>query len=171
MPKRQLFTAVAAMGRNRVIGSGGKIPWDLADDRIYFRKVTLGKVMILGRKTYEAIGRLLPDRVHIIVTSDKQYQVPGALIAHSKQEAIKLATSEAAKIHEDEIIVAGGGKIYEEFLPETDRIHLTYVDAEPEGDAMFPELDLTKWDEVSREHHAKDQHNQYNFDIVVYERR
>lgn len=171
MPKQYTFTAVAAMGRNRVIGAQGKLPWDLADDRIYFRKVTLGKVIILGRKTYEAIGRLLPDRVHIIVTTDRSYTVPGALIAHSKDEALKLALQEASKIHEDEIIVAGGGKVYEEFLPETDRIHLTYVDAEPEGDAFFPELDMTQWDEVSREHHEADQHNQYDFDIVVYERR
>ncbi len=171
MPKKYTITAVAAMGRNRVIGAAGKLPWDLPDDRIYFRRVTLGKVMILGRTTYEAIGRLLPDRVHIILTRDRTYTVPGALIAHSKQEAIKLALQAASTMHEDEIIVAGGGKIYEEFLPDIDRLHLTYVDAVPEGDAYFPELDLAKWQEVSREHYARDQHNQYDFDIVVYERR
>jgi dihydrofolate reductase len=153
-----------------VIGREGKLPWDLPDDRIYFRKVTLGKVMILGRKTYEAIGRLLPDRIHIILTTDRSYSVPGALIAHSKQEALKLAVQEANTIHEDEIIIAGGGKVYEEFLPETDRLHLTYVDAELEGDARFPKVDLSKWHEVSRTHHPVDHQHAYAFDTVVYER-
>lgn len=170
MPKGMLISLIAAMGKNRVIGRGGALPWDLPDDRIFFRKATLGKVMIKGRKTYESIGRLLPDRAHVIMTKDKKYAVKGARIAHSKEEALELAKEEADQLHTDEIMVIGGAKVYEEFLPEADRIYLTIVDAQPEGDAFFPEFDEAKWREISREHHPRDERHAYSFDFVTYER-
>ncbi|MBI4185638.1 dihydrofolate reductase [Candidatus Berkelbacteria bacterium] len=170
MAHQPTLTIVAALSQNRVIGANGAIPWDLPDDRLFFRRTTLGKVLILGRKTYESIGRLLPDRTHIILTTQKRYSVPGALVAHTPTEALALATQEAETLHGDEIIVAGGSQVYAAFLPLAKRMFLTIVNVTIEGDAYFPEFDPAAWAEITREHHAKDQRHAYSFDIITYER-
>ena len=167
------ISLVAAMDRNRLIGKSGAkfgLPWDLPDDRIFFRQVTLGKPVIEGRKTYEATGRLLPDRPTIIVTHDQDFHVTGATVVHSTDEALNIAREKAEELQTDEIMVIGGGQIFTEFLPRADRIYLTLVNGVFEGEAYFPEFDESDWREVNRDHHSKDERHVYSFDIVTFDR-
>lgn len=164
---------IAAMDRNRLIGKrGGQhgLPWDLPDDRAYFRDLTRDKPVIEGRKTYEVTRHLAPDRSTIIVTRDRNFLVDGALIAHSTDEALELAGTEALRLGTDEIMVSGGGQIFTELLPKADRLYLTEIDGEFEGDAYFPEFDRSEWEEVSRTHHERDERHAHAFDYVIYER-
>lgn len=161
------------MDRKRLIGkTGGEfgLPWDLPDDRKYFRDHTIGKPMIEGRATYEVTGRLLPKRTTIILTRDTNYQVPGALMAHSADEALDVARAEAQQLGVEEIMVSGGGKVFAEFLPQADRLYLTEIDGEFEGDAYFPKFDRSEWRELERTHHPADDRHSHAFDFVAYER-
>ena len=133
------------MANNRVIGANNQIPWHLPDDLKLFKRVTMGHHIVMGRKTYESIGRLLPGRTTVIVTRQPDYAVAGAIIAHSLQDAINAAA------RDDEIFVIGGAELFREALPIADWIHLTLVEGEPQGDTFMPEFDLTQWSEVSRE--------------------
>ena len=144
-PRPRRVSLVVAMDRQRVIGNRGKLPWHLPEDLKRFKALTMGHSMILGRKTHESIGRLLPGRRSIIVTRQGNYAVPGALVAHSMEEAL------AACAGEDEAFVIGGGEIYREALASADRIYLTEVHQETLGDAFFPALEAGTWREVSRE--------------------
>ena len=139
------ISIIVAMAKNRVIGANNQIPWHLPDDLKMFKRLTMGHHIVMGRKTYEAIGRLLPGRTTVIVTRQRDYAVPGALIAHSLHDAINAAARDA------EIFVIGGAELFREALPLADRIHLSLVDAEPEGDTWMPELDAALWSEVSNE--------------------
>jgi dihydrofolate reductase len=133
------------MADNRVIGVNNRIPWHLPDDLKLFKRLTMGHHIVMGRKTYESIGRLLPGRPTVIVTRQPDYAVAGAIIAHSLQDAINAAA------RDDEIFVIGGAQLFREALPIADRIHLTLVEAKPEGDTFMPEFDITQWSQVSRE--------------------
>lgn len=135
---------IVAMARNRVIGANNQIPWHLPDDLKLFKRITMGHHIVMGRKTWESIGRLLPGRTTVIVTRQSGYAVPGAIVAHSLQDAINAAA------RDDEIFVIGGAELFREALPIADRIHLTLVDAEPQGDTFMPEIDYTEWREVER---------------------
>ncbi len=140
---------VAALARNRVIGVDGDLPWRLPDDLKRFKAITLGKPMIMGRKTFESIGRALPGRRTIVVTRDPAWTAEGVETAGSLDEALSVAASGAT----DEIVIAGGGEIYAQALPRADRLRLTLVDLAPEGDARFPEVDPAEWREIAREPH------------------
>lgn len=135
---------VAAVARNRVIGRAGELAWRISDDLRHFRRVTLAKPVVMGRKTFASIGRPLPGRINIIISRDCAAPA-GALVARSMPEALKLAESAAIDLGADEICVIGGGEVYREALPLAGRIYLTEVDAEPEGDAHFPALDEAEW--------------------------
>ena len=152
------------MGRNRVIGAKGKIPWHLPDELKLFRKLTMGHPMIMGRKTWESIGRPLPGRTTIVVTRRSDYRAPGAIVAHSLDEAI------AACRGKSEIFVIGGAGIFAEALPRADRIYLTTVDAAPAGDTRMPEFDRSEWREVSAQSHAADERHPHAYRHAVYER-
>jgi dihydrofolate reductase len=143
MPPR--ITLIVAMAKNRVIGADNRIPWHLPDDLKMFKRLTMGHHIVMGRKTYESIGRLLPGRTTVIVTRQRDYRVTGAIIAHSLHDAINAAA------RDDEIFVIGGAELFREALPTADRIHLSLVDAEPEGDTWMPEFDITQWAEVINE--------------------
>ena len=130
------------MAKNRVIGANNQIPWHLPDDLKLFKRLTMGHHIVMGRKTYESIGRLLPGRTTVIVTRQPGYAVPGAIIAHSLSDAINAAA------RDDEVFVIGGAELFREALPIADRIHLTIVEAEPEGDTFMPEFDRGEWREV-----------------------
>lgn len=158
------LSLVVAMAKNRVIGAGGRIPWHLPNELQLFKRVTMGHPIIMGRKTYESIGRLLPGRATVIVTRQADYRVPGALIAHSLDAAI------AACGHEDEIFVIGGGELYREALPRADRIYLTTVEAEPAGDTYMPELDERAWRETSSEFFPADARHAYAYRFAVLDR-
>jgi len=144
MPYLSIIVAVA---RNRVIGVNNTLPWRLPEDLKRFRALTTGHHIIMGRKTYESLNRLLPDRTTVIVTRNTDYQVAGALIANSLQQAMKLCGDD------EEVFLIGGAELYRDGLKLADKLYMTEIDATFEGDAFFPELDETKWQEVSREQH------------------
>jgi dihydrofolate reductase len=155
---------VAAMSKNRVIGKGNKIPWNMPADLKHMRKLTEGKPLIMGRKTHESIGRPLPNRKNIILTRDKNYKSEGCIVVNTQVEALKAAEGS------EEIIIFGGEDIYKIFLPSADRMYLTIIDALIEGDAFFPEYKKEEWKEVSREKHEKDDKNPYDYVFLVLDR-
>jgi dihydrofolate reductase len=159
------ISLVVAMAKNRVIGANNRIPWRLPDEQQLFKRLTMGHHIVMGRKTYESIGRLLPSRKTVIVTRQPSYNVPGATVVHSLPDALKAAAAD------DEVFVIGGADLFREALPMADRIHLTVVDAEPSGDTFMPELDLTPWQEIGREVHQPDDRHQFGYVYSVYERR
>lgn len=139
-----LITVIAAVARNGVIGHQGKMPWKLPNDLRFFKQVTMGKPMIMGRKTWDSFGaKPLPGRPHIVLTKDQAFQAEGAIVAHDMENAIATATRLAEEAGEQEIMVIGGAQIYAAFLPIADRVYLTEIAAMPEGDTFFPEFDRT----------------------------
>jgi dihydrofolate reductase len=158
------LSIIVAMAKNRVIGADNKIPWRLSGDLKMFKQITTGHHLIMGRKTWESIGRLLPGRTTVIVTRQKNYPAPGALVADSLDTAI------AACGNNDEIFVIGGAQLYAAALPRADRIYLTLVDAEIAGDTRMPEFDPTQWRLQRSEAHTADEQNQYHYLFTIYER-
>jgi dihydrofolate reductase len=152
------------MSRNRVIGANGRIPWHLPDELKLFKSVTMGHHMLMGRKTWDSIGRLLPGRRTVIVTRQPGYHVAGAIVAHSLEEAI------AACGADDEIFVIGGAELFKAALPLADRLYLTTVDAEIAGDVCMPEFAPDEWREVSSREHARDERHPYPYRHAVLER-
>ena len=142
---------IVAMAENRVIGNAGELPWRLPADLAYFKRVTMGKPVLMGRKTWEAIGRPLPGRKNIVVTRNPAFAAEGAVVVHSLDAALDLVGSAPGA---EEVMVIGGEEIYRLALPRADRIYLTEVDLAPAGDARFPDLDPSEWQEASREDHA-----------------
>ena len=139
---------VAAHGVNRVIGNAGEIPWHLPEDFAHFKRVTVGHPLVLGRTTFEGIGRPLPDRQSIVVTSNPDWQWEGVLVARSVAEAIALGEE-----LDDVVMIGGGAGVYRDALPVATEQVLTEVDAEPEGDTHYPEFDESEWTETRREEH------------------
>ena len=158
------LSIIVAMARNRVIGAGGAIPWHLPEELRRFKRLTLGHHLIMGRKTWESIGRLLPGRTTVIVTRQRGFRVEGALVAHSLDEAI------AACGNDREIFVIGGAELYAQALPRANRLHLTTVEAEVAGDTVMPAFDQRDWREVGSESFAADERHRYAFRCAVYER-
>ena len=136
--------AVAAMTQNRVLGLDGKMPWHLSDDLKRFKALTMGHTIVMGRKTWESIGRLLPGRRHVIISRRPGYQIPGATVAASLEDAIAACTDEAG------VFVIGGEEIYRLALPLADRIYVTEIDGRFAGDTFFPGLDVSIWKEMDR---------------------
>lgn len=162
---------IVAMARNRVIGKDNQLPWHLPSDLKYFKQTTLGKPVIMGRRTFDSIGRPLPGRKNIVITRQPHWQREGVSTAVSLPEAIALGRSAALAGGAEELMVIGGAQIYAEALPLARRLYVTEVQAEVEGDARFPELS-TAWQEVSRESGDFDPaRDDFPFDIVVLERR
>lgn len=149
---------IAAVARNGVIGLDGAMPWHLPEELAHFKATTMGHALVMGRRTFDSIGRALPGRRTVVVTRDPTWHHPGVETAHSFAEAISLAGPA------DEVFVAGGAQVYAEALPFAHRLVLTEVDAEPEGDTWFPAWSRDEWLEVTREPHAGWSH-------VAYERR
>jgi dihydrofolate reductase len=152
------------MARNRVIGASGAIPWHLPGELKRFKSLTMGHHIVMGRKTWESIGRALPGRVSVVVTRDRGYRAPGALVAHSLDEAIAACGKDA------EIFVIGGAGLYAQALPRAGRLYLTTVDAEIPGDTTMPEFDPGDWREVSSQSFPADARHRYPFRCVTYER-
>lgn len=140
-------TILAAVARNGVIGVGGGMPWHLPDEQALFKELTLGHVLVMGRRTFDSIGRPLPGRTTIVVTRNPEWQFPSELVLRASGLAEALA---AAREIDDEVFVVGGAGVYAEALPLADRLALTLVDAEPDGDTFFPDVDWSDWEEVAR---------------------
>jgi len=162
------ITFVAALARNRVIGRRNGLPWRLPEDLRQFKAVTMGHSVIMGRKTYEsllaAIGHPLPGRLNVVVTRSPDYTAPGCIVAASLEAAIAAAAPAA------EVFVIGGAEIYHAALASAQRLHLTEIDADFEGDARFPDPPPGVWREVSRESHLPSPEFAYGYAFVVYER-
>ena len=162
-----IVAMVVAMARNGVIGVDNGLPWRLPDDMAWFRDVTMGKPVIMGRKTYASIPprfRPLPGRHNIVITRNRGFDAAGATAVHTPQAAL------AAAGDADEIIIAGGSTIYAAFLPQTSRIYLTQVDADVAGDAWFPAVDWPAWREMWRREHPADERHRFAFRWLVLER-
>ena len=146
---------IVAVAGNGVIGRDGELPWHLPADLQHFKRITLGKPVVMGRKTWESIGRPLPGRHNVVITRAKGYAAEGASVVESPEAALELLGEEP------EVMIIGGGTIYEAFLERADRIYLTEVDTTVDGDARFPTLDPAEWREVSREAHAADERHAF----------
>ncbi len=162
--ERPRLSLIVAMAKNGVIGADNRIPWHLPAELKIFKDATMGHHIVMGRRTWESIDRLLPGRTTVIVTRQAEYRVPGAIVAHSLDEAL------AACRDDDEVFVIGGAELFRLALPNADRLYLTIVDAEPEGDTYMPEIDLSRWREASSKRYAADERNPLPFRFVLYER-
>ncbi|RAP78241.1 dihydrofolate reductase [Paenibacillus montanisoli] len=158
-----MITMIAAMARNRVIGIDNGMPWHLPAEMAHFRRSTLGKTVVMGRKTFESLGRPLKNRRNVILTRSLDYNPEGCEIVHSVEEALARYGSP-----EEELIIMGGSEIYKQFMPYADKLLLTEVDAVVEGDAYFPEFRASEWTESHRDPYTKDEQNAYDFAIVTY---
>ena len=153
------------MARNRVIGANGAIPWHLPEELKRFKRLTLGHHIVMGRKTWESIGRLLPGRTTVIVTRQRGYQAPGAKVAHSLDDALTACAGD------DEIFVIGGAELYAQALGRARRLYLTTVNADVAGDTLMPDIAPGDWREVAAEKFAADARHRYSFRCATYERR
>jgi len=158
-----IISLIAAMDRNRVIGIKNGLPWHLPEDFKHFKSVTMGKPVIMGRKTYESIGRPLPGRRNIVV-STSGFSIEGVDTVSSLEEALVLVADV------DEVMVIGGASIYAQTLPLANRLYITHVNTEVEGDAWFPEIDSNVWNMVEQQSFAADSKNPYDFTIRTYQR-
>ena len=164
------LSLICAMAENRVIGKDNSLPWRLSDDLKYFKRVTMGHCIIMGRKTWESIGRVLPGRTNIVISANRDFQADGARVVHSLEEAIKLAESISLSEGSDEAFVIGGAGLYRSALPLAQRFHLTRVHAEVDGDTYLTEFDEAEWDEVSRQDFVRSESNSFDFSICLLER-
>ena len=164
-----IISAIAAIGKDGVIGRAGKLPWSLPADLKRFRAITWGKPIILGRKTHESLGRALPGRTNIILTRRSDYRAPDCLVAHSPREALTLAESAGG----DEVVVIGGSEVFEAFLPRCQKIYLTMVEGEFEGDTFFPVRisEAPDWDLVHEEFLPANARNRFATRFQIFQRR
>lgn len=161
------LTAVVAMSENRVIGRQNQLPWHLPADLKHFKAITTGHPILMGRKTHESIGRPLPNRLNIVMTTDQTYTAPGCEVVHTLAQAIEVASQQSS----NEIMVIGGATIYQQLMPAIERIYLTIVHAEVEGDVYFPALKQTEWQEKERLRHEADAEHAYAYSFCVLEKR
>ena len=162
---KPVVSQVVAMARDGVIGLDNSMPWHLPDDLKRFKALTMGKPMLMGRKTFEAIGKPLPGRTSLVLTRDLAWQAAGVTVVHSVDEALKLAGAAP------ELCVVGGAEIYKLTLPATDRIYLTRIHASIAGDTVFPALDTSQWRETERVEHPADDRHAYSMTFSTLERR
>ncbi len=155
---------IVAVATNGVIGRDGELPWHLPDDLKFFKRITLGKPVVMGRKTWESIGRPLPGRHNVIITRSTGYAAEGASVVHSPAKAMDLLADEP------EVMIIGGGGIYRAFFEDAACLYVTEVEASVEGDATFPKINEAEWRESSREAHAADERHAHAFQFVTYER-
>lgn len=161
-----IVSLIAAMDKRRGIGLGNQLPWRLSADLKRFRELTMGHHIIVGRKTFESIGKPLPGRQMIIVTRNSSFRADACLVCHSLDEALALARSRG----ESEVFICGGAEIYRQTLALADRLYLSFVDAEVEADTFFPEIDNQEWSEQERVFHPADEKNQFPFTFKMLAR-
>lgn len=164
------ISLIVAVAENGVIGKDGGLPWHLSSDLKTFRRLTMGKPLIMGRRTFQSIGKPLDGRDNIVVTRDMAFEHPGVSTVDNLADAITLARVLGRTRGADEIMVIGGAAIYARVLPEADRVYLTRVHAEPAGDRHFPALDPGEWREVSHEALPRTQRDEYAATLQIYER-
>ena len=158
------LSIIVATDEEGLIGKDNDLPWKLSADLQYFRRVTMGKALIMGRRTHESIGRALPGRKNIVITSDEEYESDGCTISFSVQQALQ----ECENI--EEVMVMGGASLYKQFLPEASTIYLTLVHATLSGDTWFPDWDKNQWQVLSEEKFSADEKNEHPYSFIVYKR-
>lgn len=161
------LSIIVAMSANRVIGRNNALPWKLKADLARFQRLTMGHCLLMGRNTFESIGRPLPGRKMVVLTCRPDYAPPGVVVAHSLDEALRSVVEGGA---DDEVFVAGGEQLYRQTIARAERLYLTLVHGEFEGDAHFPEFDVGSWTLLSREDHPADADNPHPFSFLVYDR-
>jgi len=159
-----VLSMIVAHANNRVIGKNNDMPWHLPADLAYFKKTTLGKPIIMGRKTYQSIGRPLPGRKNIVISRDDNFHAEGVEVVNSVDAALALVVDSA------EVMVIGGGAIYQHCLASAHRLYITHINADIDGDTHFPEYDLTVWQKVASDIRPMDEKNPYQLDFSVYEK-
>jgi dihydrofolate reductase len=159
-----ILSIITAMDRNQLIGSNNQLPWHLPADFAHFRAMTMGKPVLMGRKTFESIGKPLPGRTNIVLSRNPDIQFEGVNCVGDVKDAIALVPDA------EEMMVIGGSAIYQMLLPQVERMYLTYVDAEFEGDAWFPDFDISQWHETANTMHKKDEKNLYDCRFVTLEK-
>jgi dihydrofolate reductase len=158
-----MISIIVAMAEERVIGIENRLPWSLPEDMKWFRRHTLGKTVVMGRSTYESIGRPLPDRRNVVITRDPDFKAPGCDVVHSVDEALATAG-------DGEVMVIGGESVYRQLLPHADRLYLTEVHARIEGDAWFPAIDAAEWHETERHEFSADARHPHALSFIVLNR-
>jgi dihydrofolate reductase len=159
----KIVTLIAAMGVNRAIGLGGVMPWHLPGELKHFKQTTMGKAIVMGRKTWESIGRVLPGRQNIVVTRNRDYLAAGCDVVSSLEQALVVAES-------DEAMIIGGGELYRQALPLAKKMILTRVDCEPEADTWFPEWEKSEWRIISSRSEPAYERNQYTYQVEDWEK-
>ena len=160
---------VVALSNNNVIGVNNRLPWNLKTDLAHFKNYTSNKIIVMGRKTYESIGRPLPNRINLIVSNTIK-EINGAELFKSTEDAINKAKELCINKNLDEIIIIGGGYLFRDTLSITNKLVLTKVDCNIEGDVFYPDIDLNEWEKLSSEHFTKDSDNDYDFTVITYEK-
>ena len=158
------LSIITAMDQNRLIGRDNALPWHLPADLAFFKKTTLGKPILMGRKTYESIGRPLPGRQNIIISRDPEYHMEGCDSATSIEQALSMIENHP------EAMLIGGSSLYQQTIDLADKLYITYIHSQFEGDAWFPEIPLQNWIESAREDHFADDKNSYDYSFVTYSR-
>ncbi len=164
------LSVIVAVAENGVVGRNNALPWYIPADLQYFKRTTLGKPIVMGRKTFESIGRPLPGRTNIVISSNPSYTAEGVSVVSSLPDALELAEQVALIDGTDELMVIGGATIYEAAMPLADRLYVTEIHAGVEGDAYLSPVDWGNWEECARERHVAIEPNIYDFSFVVYER-
>ena len=159
-----MISIIVAVAENGVIGRRNQLPWHLSTDLKRFKSLTMGHHLVMGRKTWDSVGRPLPGRVNVVITRDENFRAEGAVVVHSLEDALRISASDP------EVFIAGGAEIFRAALPIAHRMHLTRVHAEVEGDVYFPDVDWTQWREVDREMHAADEKNDFACTFFTYDR-
>lgn len=164
---------IVAMGKNQVIGKDNAMPWHLSADLRYFKQTTLGKPIIMGRKTYESIGRILPGRQNIVVTRNPDYKIDAKVPEQSSLSIVNSLDEALASVKAPapEVMVIGGSTLYKQALGKADSLYLTYIHEQFEGDTFFPDIDMESWSEVWREDHAADEKNPHAYSFVRLEKK
>ena len=170
MNKKEIkLSMIAAMTKNHVIGKDNDMPWHLPDDLQFFKKNTLGKPVIMGRKTFESLGcRPLPNRPNLVISrqTDLDYSVP---VFSCVEDALKFLVGKAEV--PEEVVIMGGGQLYRQMINEVNKLYITEIDAELEGDTFFPDFDRQDWEVIAKEHHPADEKHQYAFDFITLRKK
>ena len=161
-----MISFIVAMDNHRVIGKENQLPWHLPADLKFFKKVTMGHPIIMGRKTYESIGKPLPGRENVIVTRNIEYGSDGCIVLHTVEELLQYAEEKR-----EEVFVSGGAELFKAIFPYADRLYITEIDYEFEGDTYFPEFNPSEWVRTSHEKGIKDEKNPYDYFFNIYERK
>ena len=160
-----MISIIVAVAKNGVIGDKNSLLWHLREDMIHFRTTTSGHPVVMGRKTYDSIGRPLPKRTNVVITRDTNLTIEGCTVVHSLDEAVAMFDKS------EEVFIIGGAQIYKQALPIADRIYLTVIDKEYEGDTSFPEIDYSAWNEISREEYPRGEEFEHPFAFITLERK